>query len=73
MPGRSKASRSSAAIVDAQHGRAVNTTAPAAAGIGSTSPDVRTYLIFGDIEGKLDVLRVGAPSATARAAITSTS
>jgi hypothetical protein len=32
----------------------------------------RTYLIFGDIEGKLDVLRgERAPSATGRAAITS--
>jgi hypothetical protein len=30
----------------------------------------RTYLVFGDIEGKLDVLRVDAPSATAKAAIT---
>jgi hypothetical protein len=28
----------------------------------------RTYLIFGDIEGKLDVLRVESPSAPARAA-----
>jgi hypothetical protein len=33
----------------------------------------RTYLIFGDIEGKLDVLRVECTSATARAAITFTS
>jgi hypothetical protein len=31
----------------------------------------RTYLVFGDIEGKLDVLRVSAPSATARAATAS--
>ena len=31
----------------------------------------RTYLVFGDIEGKLDVSASNAPSATAGAAITS--
>jgi hypothetical protein len=33
----------------------------------------RTYLVFGDIEGNLDVLRVECTKCDPRAAITSTS